>query len=156
MYGMKKQKIHTIETKEKISKSMRNNNNAEIWTYDEASEFINTALSMSFNPDYDFIGEILQDLKQDKGTLDYIVNKYSDLSRVKNHILSNCETNCFRNSKKGNIREATAIVNLKSNHGWTDRTKTEIGGEIKTGQNINLTDAQLKEVLNEFKPKRNT
>jgi hypothetical protein len=41
-------------------------------------------------------------------------------------IISNCETNCFSNSKKGNIREATAIVNLKSNHGWTDRNENNV------------------------------
>ena len=52
--------------------------------------------------------------------------------RIKNKIENNCETNCFRNAKKGKIKEATAIVNLKSNHGWTDRTRTELSGEIKT------------------------
>lgn len=130
-------KNHTQETKEKISKSMLNNNNAEVWTFDEASDFFNKALELSYSPDYDFIGEILQDLRQDKGTLDYLIEKFPELKKIKNKILFNCETNCFRNSKKGKIREATAIVNLKSHHGWTDRTKTELTG--KDGKDLEPT-----------------
>jgi hypothetical protein len=57
---------------------------------------------------------------------DYLSDKYPVLKNMHEKIISNCETNCFSNSKKGNIREATAIVNLKSNHGWTDRSENNV------------------------------
>ena len=108
------------------------NTNAEKWTFEESEKFLKEALELSYDKSYDFIGEILQDLREDKGTIDYLIKKFPKLMRIKNRIENNCETNCFRNAKKGKIKEATAIVNLKSNHGWTDRTRTELSGEIKT------------------------
>lgn len=121
-------KKHTEETKKKISFSMLNNNNAEVWTFDEANDLFNKALEMSYNPKYDFIGEIARDLKSYIDLFDYLSDKFTELKKVKNKIMRNCESNCFSNAKKGNIKEATAIMNLKSNHGWTDRTKTELTG----------------------------
>lgn len=99
----------------------KENTNAEKWTIEEANKFFDDALELSYNQDYDFIGEITQHFRQDKGIFDYLIKKFPSLKSVKNKILSNCETNCFRNSKKGNINTAIGIVNLKSNHGWTDR-----------------------------------
>lgn len=121
-------KNHTNEIKEKISKSMLNNNNAEVWTIEESRQLFNEALKLSYDEKYDFIGEIARDLKSYIDVFDYLTDKYPELKKIKNQIMRNCEANCFSNSKKGKIREATAIVNLKSHHGWTDRTKTELTG----------------------------
>jgi hypothetical protein len=77
--------------------------------------------------EYDFIGEVAKDLKQDKGVFDYLLEKFPQFSRLKTRIKNNCETNCFRNSKKGKINTAIGIVNLKSNHGWTDRADVTSG-----------------------------
>lgn len=109
----------------------KENTNAEKWTEEEANTFMANALELSYNEDYDFIGEIAKQLKVDKGTFDYLISKFDSLKKIKKHILSNCEANCFRNSKKGNINTAVGIVNLKSNHGWTDRAETTVQGGDK-------------------------
>ena len=104
---------------------LEDNKNAEKWTIEVAEKFMQDALVLSYDSEYDFIGEIAQNLKVDKGTFDYLIEKFPVLKRIKSHILSNCETNCFRSSKKGKINIAVGIVNLKSNHGWTDRVATD-------------------------------
>lgn len=98
------------------------NTNAEKWDFETAEQFLESAVELSENEDYDFIGEVAKDLKQGKNTFDYLAGKFPALNHYRTIIKNNCETNCFRNSKKGNIREATAIINLKANHGWKDRS----------------------------------
>ena len=62
---------------------------------------------------------------------DYIIDKYPSLKGHKKRIKRNCETNCFSSGKKGDIIPSLAIMNLKSNHGWTDRVdNTTKGGSI--------------------------
>ena len=115
-----------------------NNKNAEVWNEEKAIEFLDKAIELSNSEEYDFIGEVAKDLDQDKGVFDYLIEKYPHLSYKKNRIKSNCETNCFRNSKKGNINTAIGIVNLKSNHGWTDRADITTQGEKTTQVTISL------------------
>jgi len=105
------------------------NKNAEKWTKLEAETLFEKALSKSTIDEYDFIGEIARDLNICRQTFDYLSRKFPSLKDVHNKILSNLEANCFSHSKKGKIKEATAIVNLKSNYGWTDRTDIKSGGE---------------------------
>ena len=102
------------------------NTNAETWTEKESNDFFASALELSFKDQYDYIGEIARDLKSYIDVFDYLTKKFPHLESVKNQIKRNCEANCFSNSKKGKIKEATAIVNLKSNHGWTDRQQIDI------------------------------
>ena len=118
---------------EKKAGAPKGNKNAEKWTHEEAEKFMLKAVELSNHPDYDFIGEIAFDLDTDKGTFDYLVEKFDDLAKYKERIKSNCEVNCFRNMKKENINVATGMINLKSNHGWTDRIQTD-----NTNRNIPL------------------
>lgn len=108
------------------------NTNAEKWTLEEATKLLNDALELSYNEDYDFLGEIAKELKTYIDIFDYLTDKFPQLEPIKKQIKRNCETNCFSNSKKGNINTAIGIVNLKSNHGWTDRVETN-----NTNTNIN-------------------
>lgn len=108
----------------------KGNTNAETWTLEEATKFFNDALELSKDKEYDYIGEVAKGLDSYIDVFDYLVSKFPDLEKTKNHIKRNCEANCFSNSKKGKIREATAIVNLKSNHGWTDRQQLGISGGV--------------------------
>lgn len=117
----KSKSIPQSEINAKISKALIGNDNAEIWTIDEATDFYNKAIQLSKDIKYDFIGELAKDLDSYIEVFDYLADKFPSLQRAKNQIKRNCEANCFSNSKKGKIREATAIVNLKSNHGWRDR-----------------------------------
>lgn len=104
----------------------QNNKNAEKWTYKEAKDFMEKAVSLSYSKEYDYIGEVAKDLKTYHEVFDYLSNKFKDLKRLKNLIISNCEVNCFSNAKKGDIVASVAIMNLKSNHKWTDRNQTDL------------------------------
>ena len=110
---------------------LENNKNAEKWTIDEAVKFFDLAIEFSYKLEYDFIGEVAKDLNQDKGVFDYLVEKFPDsgFKSLKRRIKNNCEVNCFRNGKKGDIVPSLAIMNLKSNHGWTDRVDTTTKGK---------------------------
>jgi hypothetical protein len=103
----------------------KGNINAEKWDHETAKGLFDKAIELSKLPDYDFIGEIAYDLELDKGIFDYLVEKFPEFSVYKKRILSNCEVNCFRNMKKENINVATGMINLKSNHGWTDRVAND-------------------------------
>lgn len=67
----------------KISKSMTGNSNSEKWTEEEATNFMNKAVELSENEDYDFIGEIAKDLKRTKHIFDYLSRKFTQLNTQK-------------------------------------------------------------------------
>ena len=127
---------------------LENNKNAEKWDIETATALLTDALELSYQKKYDFIGEIAQKFRIDKGTFDYIIDKFPELKSIKTHILANCETNCFRNSKKGKINIAVGIVNLKSNHGWTDRLDTTTKDKPLTNEidYTKLSKQALKEI----------
>ena len=114
----------------------KGNKYAEKWTKEEARGLFDAAIKLSQTDEYDFIGEIAKALKTYIDVFDYLVDKFPELEEAKNHIMRNCEATCFSNSKKGKIKEGTALVNLKSNHGWTDRTDNKYTGSIT----IDFTD----------------
>lgn len=93
---------------------------------------------------YDFIGEIARELGTFHEIFDHLVVRFNSLSRLKKQLDSKIQSNCYSNTKKGNIKEATGIVNLKSNWGWTDRQAVQ--------QEINVTDKTI-EALTAFKDK---
>ena len=118
-----------------------NNTNAEKWTLEEAEKFFNEAILLSENRDYDFIGEIAKEMKSYKEIFTYLSDKFTELKTLHNVLLSNCEANCFYNGKKQNIVPSLAIMNLKSNHGWTDRVDTTTkGNEINNRPIIKFTN----------------
>lgn len=123
----------------------KNNKNAEEWTIKEATELFNDSLEYSTQKEYDFIGEIARDLGTYRDVYKYLVGKFPELKQIHNRILSNLEANCFSHAKTGKIREATAIVNLKSNYKWTDRIDTTTKDEkINTDLSTQSTDELLK------------
>lgn len=142
------------------------NKNAEKWSFRKAVKLFNEAIELSEEKEiyylkvgekaievegykFDFIGEIAGEL----GTFHNLItthlpDRFPVLQRLKNQLINNLERNCYYNTKKGNIREAIGIVNLKSNHKWTDRTQTDHSGEIKTQLEPDLsklTESELKE-----------
>lgn len=103
----------------------------EHWTLEQSTKFMNEAVKISSKLDYDFIGEVAKKQKTYHNVYGYIVEKFPTLKPLLNEIKSNCEANCFYNGKKGEIVPSLAIMNLKSNHGWTDRVdNTSKGGAI--------------------------
>lgn len=115
------------------------NKNAEKWDFKTAEKLMIKAAELSENPNYDFIGEVAKDLKSTKDIFDYIVNKFPELKHYKSIIKNNCEVNCFKNMKNEKINVATGMINLKSNHGWTDRIDQNNTGQINITWNEQKT-----------------
>jgi hypothetical protein len=103
----------------------KDNMNAEKWTLEAATKLMTDAVELSKNTDYDFIGEIAKDLDTYIDVFDYLVDKFPELKKYKNKMKRNCEANCFSNIKRENINTGAGIMNLKSNHGWTDRVQQD-------------------------------
>ena len=117
----------------------KGNKNAEKWTLKEATKFLKEAVSISKKSEYDFIGEVAFEHNTTRHVYNHIVEKFPELQTYFETIKSNCERNCFTNGKKGDIVPSMAIMNLKSNHGWTDRST--IDANVKTDTPIfNLDD----------------
>lgn len=109
----------------------KENKNAEKWTEEEAKAFLEEAVSISGNKDYDFIGEVAKAQGSYKHVYNYLVDKFPSLKSLLDNVKGNCEANCFYNGKKGDITPSLAIMNLKSNHGWTDRVENTNNSTIE-------------------------
>ena len=133
----------------------RGNTNAEKWTFEEALNFFNQAINLSKlkiekKYEYDFIGEIASEQDSYKEIFGYLAEKFPDLQVLHNKLLGRLESNCFYNSKKGNIKEATAIVNLKSNYKWTDRIIEDHTNKGESFSFNNLSDEELTTRINKI------
>jgi hypothetical protein len=114
---------------------MIGNKNAEKWTFEEAEKLLLEAVEISDKDGFDFIGEVAKHQKTYHDVYSYLVDKFTQLKPLLKQLKRNCETNCFSSGKRGNIVPSMAIMNLKSNHGWTDRVENTVeGGEnpVKT------------------------
>jgi hypothetical protein len=140
-----------MDKNSKISKSMEGNKNAEKWTLKEAQKLFNSALELSKETEnrlikdnvltcfkYHFLGEIAAALDQYGELFTILRHKYPTLETDYKRLKQILESNCFSDSKKGLIKEASAIMNLKSNYGWTDRVDNTTKGEEIKGNIINL------------------
>jgi len=111
---------------------MEGNTNAEKWTFERASKLMNDAVELSKSESFDFIGEVAKKLGTYIDVFDYICDKFPELKKQKNKLKRNCETNCFSNIKNENINVGAGIMNLKSNHGWTDRVQSDVNQKTET------------------------
>jgi hypothetical protein len=120
--------------------AMKGNTNAETWTLEQATELFNNAIELTEgNSKYDFIGEVAKKLGTYRDVFTYLKKKYKELKPLSKRLISNIEANCFSHGKNGDINTAMAIVNLKSNHGWTDRVdNTTKDKKVSTTTVINL------------------
>lgn len=114
------------------------NNNAEKWTIKEARNIFDIANAICKDKEdyiisgnkikgfkYHFLGEIASELNIYLDLFTYLRDKFEELKPIYNTIKTKLEANCFSDSKKGIIKEASAIMNLKSNYGWTDRVNQD-------------------------------
>lgn len=134
----------------------KGNTNAEKWGDVESLDLYNQAdLIVKRKCDYiingkkvkgyefDFIGELADELDVYRDLLQRdIPNKFEWARERFNKLKNKLETNCYSNTKKGIINTAVGIVNLKSNHNWTDRQQTD---HTSGGDKINLTPIQFVE-----------
>jgi len=112
----------------------------EHWTLEQSEDFLNEAVKKSEENGFDFIGEVAKELGSYVDVFDYIVDKFPTLKHLKQRIKRNCETNCFSSGKKGDIVPSLAIMNLKSNHGWTDRVDNTTQGKAITSVTRTIVD----------------
>lgn len=105
------------------------NQHEQHWTEDEALAFMQNSLIAMEKNGFDFIGELAQEMGQYRTLYYYLADKFPSCKNVLKKIEQECEANCFRHGKKGEIVPSLAIMNLKSNHGWTDRVDQTSGGE---------------------------
>lgn len=116
------------------------NKNAEKWTFRKSVQLFKDAIELTQEKEsyfikqgdkavevdgykYDFIGEVARELGTFHQVFSHLVARFKTLQRLKNELDNNIQSNCYYNAKKGAIKEATGIVNLKSNWNWTDRTQ---------------------------------
>jgi tryptophanase len=115
---------------------MKGNKNAEKYTKEEALKLFQDSIGLALTKiegkeeyKYDFIGEIARDLKTYHHIYIHLIARFPELDELFTELKQTLEANCYYNAKKGHIKEATGIVNLKSNHHWTDRQ--QIDGNFK-------------------------
>lgn len=134
------------------------NKNAEKWTLRKAVELFHEAIELTNEKEtveingrtingykYDFIGEIAGELGTFKEIFAHLTKRFSVLQRVNNQLHTNIERNCYSNGKKGAIKEASAIMNLKSNHKWTDRVDNT-GSVTNLNYNTSITKEEAREI----------
>ena len=119
------------------------NKNAEKWNFKKAVKLFHDAIELTLKEEtyylkqgekavevtgykYDFIGEVAKELgTYHQMITQHLPTRFPLLQRLKTQLINNLESNCYVNAKKGTIKEATGLVNLKSNHHWTDRQAIE-------------------------------
>ena len=113
--------------------SLEDNKNAEKWTLEESIRFMNEALQVCKDEGFDFIGEVASHLDTYREIFAYLKDKFEECKPLYKRLEQQCESNCFSHAKKGDIVPSLGIINLKSNHGWTDRVdNTSKGDKIQT------------------------
>lgn len=103
----------------------KENTNAEKWSLEDAVELFNKAIVLTKgNSKFDFIGEVAKELDTYRDIFVYLKDKFKECKPLYKQLTNNLEANCFSHGKTGDIVPSLAIMNLKSNHGWTDRLDT--------------------------------
>ena len=138
----------------------KENTNALKYTLEDAKNIFQKAIELSKKKsdyvvsgqkikgyEYHFIGEVATSEELDTYTdvFLYLKNSFKECEELYNKLKNRLEANCFYNSKKGNINTAIGIVNLKSNHGWTDRQQTDVttnGKELNNAPIIQFIDTE--------------
>ena len=117
------------------------NKNAEKWDSNEALKLFQDAIALTEEREsltiqgnkvegykFDFIGEIAAELGTFHQIFKHLNSRFPELTDLRNQLNNNIERNCYSNTKKSFIKEATGIVNLKSNWAWTDRQRIDHAG----------------------------
>lgn len=150
---MSRKKTYTENQKAEIKRKyegMINNLNAEVYSEERATELFIKAIDLTKEEEirtndkgisftckkYDFIGEITTELNTYREIFTHLKKRFPKLDKLDIELHSRVENNCYSNTKKGFIKEATGIVNLKSNYKWTDRTQIDISAEQKKLQDL--------------------
>ena len=142
----------------------KGNKNAEKWDLETSTKLFEDAITLAREGNtikvidkdgdevnqkvtYDFIGEVARDLKVYREIFVDLKDKFpNELRGMHKELLTVLESNCFSHTKKGQIVPSIGIVNLKSNHGWTDRHDFTTKDKEMKQQNLNLSHLSMDEL----------
>jgi len=127
---------------------------AETWTEEVSTKLFNDALKLAENKTeyvigdrvvngYEFhnIQEISAEMEYYPDLFKYLRKKFASCDFLMSKLKNKLERNSFSDSKKGIIKEATAIFNLKVNYGWIDKQQIE-----QHQTNIDLSNLSTEEI----------
>ena len=115
---------------------MKGNLNAEKWTEEESSKFVESVLEYVIeNKSCVFIGEALGELGYYRDLWSYIARKF-DFRTIK-RVETILENRLVTEGIKGNTNATMTIFTLKNNYGWKDKTETDI---TTGGESFNIKD----------------
>lgn len=137
-----------------------NNKNAEIWDLSKSLDLYSRALDLAKKKtdyivfgkalqgwEFDFIGELADELDIYSQLISRdLPERHEQCKTLWMRLKSKMESNCYSNTKKGIIKEAVGIVNLKANHGWKDRQ--DITSDDKSfSLNIHVSSEKSKNAI---------
>lgn len=149
----------------------KGNKNAEKWNLEESEKLLLKALDLADKKttikkivgkevvqfeayEFDFIGEIAceLDVYHELITRD-IPERFPELKPIVKQLVGKLERNCYSNVKKENINVAVGIVNLKSNHKWTDRQEVDhtTKGDKLDAPQIIVTNSEVAKSFEDLK-----
>lgn len=133
-------KKHKQETKQKISKTMLGNLNAELYDEEQAYDLFCQMIVMSHDDNYTFFKQITREFGITENVIKHLVKRFTSLKEPYDLIKENLETNCYTATNDGKLKLPLAMLNLKSNYGWTDRVenKTDVTTQGQPLQISNL------------------
>lgn len=99
------------------------NQNALKWDYEASVKLFDDMLEESYTG-VDFLGTLQRKFKITRNVITLILDRYPDLKETWDLVKESVESNCYENAKKAK-GQAIYIINLKSNHKWTDRIQTD-------------------------------
>ena len=123
----------------------KGNKNHEIWTFEDATKYMELVLNYVIeNTDCVSIQEAACNTGEYKDVITYLERKYNiEFSTIKraNSII---EERTYKNALSGKYNSTMAIFGLKNNHGWKDKTETDI---TTNGKELNLTGLSTDELI---------
>lgn len=130
-----------------MSGAPKYNTNAEKWDLETSVNFMNESLDLAKTKKHDFIGEVARDMDSYREVYTYLKDKFKECKHIYKRIIQECESNCFSHGKNGDIIPSLAIMNLKSNHKWTDRVDNTMNANVnvKSIEPIEWVNAKDKE-----------
>lgn len=131
---------HNEETRQKISKAMLGNLNAELYSEEQSLDLFCQMIVMSQDNSYTFIKQITREFGITENVIKHLVKRFPTLKEPYDLIKENLETNCYTATNDGKLKLPLAMLNLKSNYGWTDRieNKTDVTTQGQPLQISNL------------------
>ncbi|WP_312922188.1 hypothetical protein [Empedobacter brevis] len=100
---------------------MLGNLNAELYSEEEALDFFGQMIVMSQDNNYTFIKQLTRQFGLSYDVMINLIKRFPNLQEAYKLIKDNLETNCYTASNEDKLKIQLAMLNLKSNYGWTDR-----------------------------------